>query len=53
MPPKEDTTWWRGKHGFQVRTTNTHALSVAFPLAVNFGTLVLEVFQGQGENAAL
>ncbi|XP_036067241.1 rho GTPase-activating protein 32-like, partial [Oryzias melastigma] len=18
MPPKEDTTWWRGKHGFQV-----------------------------------
>lgn len=19
MPPKEDTGWWRGKHGFQVR----------------------------------
>uniref|UniRef100_A0A8C4TAR0 Rho GTPase activating protein 32 n=1 Tax=Erpetoichthys calabaricus TaxID=27687 RepID=A0A8C4TAR0_ERPCA len=19
MPPKEDTTWWRGKHGFQVK----------------------------------
>lgn len=18
MPPKEDTGWWRGKHGFQV-----------------------------------
>lgn len=18
MPPKEDTSWWRGKHGFQV-----------------------------------
>ncbi len=21
MPPKEDTTWWRGKHGFQVCST--------------------------------
>jgi len=21
MPPKELTTWWRGKHGFQVGTT--------------------------------
>lgn len=19
MPPKEDTGWWRGKHGFQVK----------------------------------
>lgn len=23
MPPKEDTTWWRGKHGFQVRCSQS------------------------------
>lgn len=23
MPPKELTTWWRGKHGFQVGTSIT------------------------------
>lgn len=22
MPPKEDTTWWRGKHGFQVHSSH-------------------------------
>lgn len=24
MPPKELTTWWRGKHGFQVGTSIRH-----------------------------
>lgn len=24
MPPKEDTTWWRGKHGFQVCDPEAH-----------------------------
>lgn len=23
MPPKEDTGWWRGKHGFQVKHLTT------------------------------
>lgn len=23
MPPKEDTGWWRGKHGFQVNHCST------------------------------
>lgn len=23
MPPKEDTGWWRGKHGFQVKDLTT------------------------------
>lgn len=45
MPPKEDTTWWRGKHGFQVHSSqntlqagaiNLVYFSLCFPLAVNF-----------------
>lgn len=28
MPPKELTSWWRGKHGFQVGTSTAMAVGL-------------------------
>lgn len=54
MPPKEDTTWWRGKHGFQVHSIpSTHIYTLArdpfvFVLQLETYYSVLGKFQGQG-----
>lgn len=58
MPPKEDTTWWRGKHGFQVhssqntlqpggKNTNAFALCVFSSGCKLLIRLYLRYFKGE------